>query len=77
MDIINAEKWLEERRKAYANTPPNLRPKKGRRPIKSRSKEKSAALAWGCYYAWQNAIKSGFIEEIPGGYRVCPEKKNC
>lgn len=75
-EIINAEEWLKKRRKFYANISPDLRPKKNYRSIKRRSEEKSAVLAWACYNAWQQAMKSGFIEKIPGGYKICPEKKN-
>lgn len=74
MKVVNLENWIAEKKTVYNNTLPSRRPKKGSRPLSSRSAEESKRISYACNAAVKGALKSGFLVNVPGGYKICPEK---
>lgn len=69
-ESIDLNDAIEQTRQRYKAIPPHLRPKKGRRPISSRTPEEASALARAVYFAVKKAEESGFIKKVPGGYQM-------
>lgn len=75
---IDIKTAIQETRQRFAMVPASLRPKKSNRPISRRSEEEATALARSVYHAVKKAEEEGYIQKIPGGYKMqwtTPEKK--
>lgn len=67
---INIEMAIEETRQRFNQVPATLRPRKSKRPASRRSSEEATALARAVYHSVKQAEAEGYIQKIPGGYRM-------
>lgn len=67
---IDIDSAIQETRQRFDQIPASLRPHKTKRMVRRRSEEEAIALARAVYHSVLQAEKTGYIQKIPGGYRM-------